>query len=462
MTQRLADDRLDREIATFLAWDAMATSDAPSVLEMAERVTARVAPSPMRGFSPSLRWLLLAASLMFALAAAALHGGLSTRDPVASAYEAVFLRWATGPGDTVVIGVDASGTEIHGATTQSQDALVVGVDAAGHERLIARVDGMRLREGPSWPIGVVSPGGLLATPMPTTWQQRFAVRWRILDLRLPSAEPIVIDEIVQDPDQLQPSPFYWASNRPSPFWGPGEVLALPWREPFTGGGLARWTWSFVDGRSGEVLGAVGNPVIDDRMAIEPHWAADGSGPVVLRPEGTGVLHLDGTVSLGVDALAPATSSRRYRTDGAIVSIQDGSVVVLADGLLPPHPDPLDWPSDERDLPADIAWTAQGDGVWVARNRRSGSASSVVVLRAVPMSAPGATVATIDDQVGDRDGTSVQGHFLGLAPDDSMLVLSLHRLGAMDMSGVHAAAVVAPGTGRAFRIEGSFAGWREVR
>lgn len=201
-------------------------------------------------------------------------------------YEAVFLRLEVADG--------------------ASEVLVIGVNAEGRERQIARLPGawvayhIRNPEGFLAPTGAVSVGGLLAIPSHSGEQAERAMHWEIYDLHLPDAEPIVIPGITTDVELIGLTPYFSEGGRPSVFWGPGELLAIPWDELVPNNNNDSHI-TFVEGRTGA---AASVDVRDqDGVFVLPYWAIDGSGVIVGdASHGTGdvdpsgVLHPDGTVT----------------------------------------------------------------------------------------------------------------------------------------------------------------------
>ena len=133
------------------------------------------------------------------------------------------------------------------------DLLVVAVDATGREREIARLPG---RAGP-WdgngyyrPPAAISPTGLLAIPKGPGGQ----MHWEIIDLLRPEAAPIVVPGIEQDVEQLQDMPYFSPDMRPGIFWGPDDLLVIPWYDRVAqvcpSCSNLDWHVSFTDGRTG--------------------------------------------------------------------------------------------------------------------------------------------------------------------------------------------------------------------
>ena len=201
-------------------------------------------------------------------------------------YEAVFLRLEVADG--------------------TSEVLVIGVNPDGQEREIARLPGawvayhIRNPEGFLAPIGAVSVGGLLAIPSHRGEQVERAMHWEIYDLHLPDAEPIVVPGITQDVELIGLTPYFSEGYRPGVFWGPGELVAIPWDELIPNSNNDSYI-SFVEGRTGTTASV--DVREEDGVFVLPYWAADGSGVVVGDAshgvgdvDPTGVLHPDGTVT----------------------------------------------------------------------------------------------------------------------------------------------------------------------
>lgn len=282
MTERVHEDRIDREIGRFLAWEADDVGAAPSATEMALRVGSRVgARKAELQVSPRLGLVVVVGLLLVALAGGLVAVGMLLREsdvlvPKGRAYEAAFLR----PGAVV------------GGFT---DVVAVGVNAAGQERRIATIGGTWVTLNGPW--GAISPSGLLAMPS-GRGETNDLMHWEIFDLARPQAEPLIIPGIKQWFDELRSTPYYWVNGRGGAFWGPGDRLALLWYHLPTGG-TPDVQVAFVDGRSG----TTSQVVIPDGLVALPFWASDGSGifvstsatsidppgiypPQVLRPDGS--------------------------------------------------------------------------------------------------------------------------------------------------------------------------------
>jgi streptogramin lyase len=80
MSARMPDERVDREVRQFLAWQAEEVGNAPSAAEMAARVSARVGDGRMGlRLTPQLAWALLITLLIVALFGAVVVGALLLR-----------------------------------------------------------------------------------------------------------------------------------------------------------------------------------------------------------------------------------------------------------------------------------------------------------------------------------------------------------------------------------------------
>jgi hypothetical protein len=156
-------------------------------------------------------------------------------EPVAAAYEAVFLRVKVVDG--------------------SPEVLAVGIDVAGHERHIARLKdawvAYKLPSGGGFlaPMGAVSTSGLLAVPV---GDDRRAgplpmVHWEVFDLHRPEAAPIEIPGIEEGLEQLGQGPYLTDAAEPSVTWASGERLGIPQHSCDE---LSCGVLSFFDGRTG--------------------------------------------------------------------------------------------------------------------------------------------------------------------------------------------------------------------
>lgn len=432
MNDAMRDEGLDREIRGFLAWHAEAVAGAPTATDVATRISSRVrATSARPRLAPQLVWIALVGLLVAgALGAAFVGARLIQGDPL-GAYEAVFLRR----------GVD-----------DPRETVVIAVDAEGHEREVTRLKDASMSPGPT--AGVVSPQGLLAVPRST---DGWFFHWEIVDLLHPEAAPIVVEGIRQDAEQLQPTPFYQLDTRPGVFWGPDERLAIPWYERCPEASCSvDWQLTFVDGRTGSTR-SVDVPEGD---RIMPLWAADGSGVFVDRGDGlaTTILGPDGAISDTDAEIAQTGYGRQYRADGNIARILDREAVlrlsregVGVETLF----------SSQRTDVVDAAWTAAGDGVWLAIRSVPGDRD----LRVERLASPSRSelVATIRDT--EEGPSRLAGDFVSIAPDDSLIVLSVDRVtGTEDNGGrepVPAKALIAAGSGATFSVDGAFAGWLET-
>lgn len=330
--------------------------------------------------------------------------------PSAVRYEAVFLR---------------------------RDMVVVGIDSEGQEREIAS-----LRDGgsgfwPAYPAGAVTPTGLLAL---ATSDDGGLFHWEIVDLHRPQAQPIVVAGILEDRDMLRAPPYFTPDGRGGVFWGPGQQVAIAWYERGADGNVAHMT--IVDGRTGAASS------VDAPAAVEPYWTSDGSGIFLGRRIEAGsyvfdFLQPDGTVTTtGTTQIVYSGTSRRYRSDG----LEIGDAVLPLDGL---------------DI-SDMAWTAAGDGAWLAIHSPDNGHGLTIVR--MGSSSERQTVATLHDAVGEPATSRPDGHFIGLAPDDSMMVLSMDSVTkfADGSSGEgRPRTLVNPESGASFVIDGSFVGWLAV-
>lgn len=435
MTDRMRDDPLDHEIRAFLTWQAGDIAGAPTATEMALRISDRASSRTIGvRMTSGLVWLVVLVLVTAAIVGAAVIGALSRRAvdlPLQTSYEAIFLRG-----------------EVTGRS--SANLLVIGIDAAGHEREITRLPA-GCCPGRVWTMGTVSQSGLLLVPRDGTgalWH------YEVVDLRHSDAAPIVVAGIEQDSEQIPGTPYYDTDRRPATFWGPAERVAIPWYDRTALGNV--WHVAFVDGRTG-TSASVGLP---DDLVLLPDWTSDGSGILLARrgaitQPASAVLRQDGTVGDLTLTIAPSIYSRHYRSDGALISAVDGRVAAIDRnaGSAPPL-------SVNGAEIVDVAWAAR-DGIWLVL--RSGEERrDLRIERRVPISAV-QTVATIVDGGEEPVGSRPKGHFVGLAPDDSMIVLSLDRVTGTADNGsttpVGKAALVTLG-GASFVTEGTFAGWLE--
>jgi hypothetical protein len=330
--------------------------------------------------------------------------------PSARGYEAVFLR------------KDTAG---------SMDMLVVGVDGEGREREIARLPGFGQGYGGAAPAGAVSLSGLLALPKVGSDS---LFHWEILDLHRPQAAPIVIAGISEDADMLRVPPYYTPDGRGGVFWGPHDQVAIGWY--LRGGDLALHV-TVVDGHTGAASS------VEVPGGTEPYWASDGSGILLGKRIEAGsyvfaFLLPDGTVETSeTTQVVGSGTSRHYRSDGLEVTASGLSLGGL-------------------DI-SDIAWTAAGDGAWLAIRSQDGH--QLTIERLVSPSER-RVKATLPDAAGEPATGRPDGRFVGLAPDDSLIVLSMDR--ADGNSGEpRSRTLVNPESGASFVIEGSFVGWLAV-
>lgn len=351
--------------------------------------------------SPTLRMALVLLGLLLVTSIGlAAVGGLLRNDGIdakpvptndtetgSGVYEAVFLR-----------------LEVDG----SREVVVVGVNAQGDEREIARLPGAweayQIDDGQYLaPMGAVSNSGLLAMPSRRgEGASGLSMHWEIFDLHRPGAEPIVVDGIRQDIEQLESTPYFSLEMlRPSVFWGPGDRVAIPWynRRPDPDDpnafGFDRHV-SLVEGRTG-VATSVDVPDTT-AVGVLPYWTADGSGVLFnTRPDvdSAQVLRGDGTLTDLAGAVADSACSTRYRS-GAEISIRSGRVELRnPDGSL-----------DE-------------------------------------LSSPG------------------PAQFACIAPDESAIVVSVDVSGFSTSPASNPMAALIPASGGSVEVEGSFAGWLDV-
>ena len=432
MTDQPRDDQFDRLLQGFLAWQAEDLVAPPTAAEVAMRIGSRTGIGGRRArVAPQLVWVALLGLLVAGVVGAAMVGARLLQSDPSGTYEAVFVRR----------GVD-----------DPRALVVVGVDAMGRERQIASLPGAGLSSGP--PVGVVSPRGLLAVPRSA---DGYFFHWEIIDLLDPQAAPIVVPGIEQDAEQLQPTPFYRFDSRPGVLWGPGDRLAIPWYERCPESSCTvDYQLTFVDGDTG----ASSTVDVPDDVRLMPLWAADGSGVFVDRGAGlaTTILRPDGTVTDTTVGIAQTGFGRRYRADGVMVEARGGAGIMRNSRDGTGYEAILVAPGAPF---ADAAWTAAGDGVWLAT--RSGPGRDLAIER-LTLPSNREPVAAIHDRF--PVGLSrPEADFVGFAPDDSLLVLSMDRVTGTEENGgtepVLAKALIAPGTGAAFEVEGAFAGWLET-
>jgi len=331
MTDRMHDEQLDRELRSFLAWQAEEIGDAPTATEIAARISSTVGTRTASSrLVPQLAWVVLAGLLLAALLGAMAVGALLQRAPsLPPSYEAVFLR-----------------LEVAGL---SPEVRVVGVDKEGREREIARLPGAwaayniqatETEQGFLAPMGAVSPSGLLA--MPSSRGEAVGrlplMQWEIFDLHRPQAEPIVIPGISQDLEQLRSTPSFGkgVDSRGGVFWGPGERLAIAWYvrvadPPDSSSSHIDRHLSFVQGRTGA---ATAVDIADDEVLLAS-WASDGSGVFlggdggnadperILRPDGTEA-DANGAVETRTCRMPVGQAGCRAPDDSMIVEFRSGT------------------------------------------------------------------------------------------------------------------------------------------
>ena len=442
MTERLRDDQLDREICSFLGWQAEDVAEAPGATEMALRIGSRVPRAPAWPRLQGQRvWIALAVLLMGLVATGTLVSGMLPPrfDDVQRSYEAVFLR------------LEEAGPDI--------DVIVVAVNAQGGEREIVHLptlsassrygaDGPNLMLGK---VGAVSTTGLLALPRTTG---NYLFRWEIVDLHRPGAAPIVVPGIEQDYDVRTYHFTDSTAGRPVALWGPGERVAIFMYQRTDGGGVYRI--SMTNGRTG-----AGALLAHPDATLLPYWAADGSGIQAIstggRPEAQ-VFQMDGTLVTGSVAFANDGHDRHFRLDGT----PSGTFADLnPDGGFESSTVARVLRGNGIDL-GDVAWTADGTGRWLllpgVDDRK---------LRLERLTGEGTTVVVpVRDDVAGPDGINV-GRIVGLAPDDSMVIVTSQRYTFVAGPGfemdplTRSARVVVPATGMHLDVAGYFAGWLEA-
>lgn len=441
MTEHLHDDRLDREIRSFLDWRAEDLVDAPSATEMALLVDSRVSRAPAwPRLQGRLTWVALAVLLMGLLAAAALVSGLiPTRDDLAQrSYEAVFVR------------LEEAGPDI--------DVIVVAVNAKGVEREIVHLPTLSASsrygaDGPNASLGslaAVSTTGLLALPR-TTGDYLFD--WEIVDLHRPGAAPIEVPGLQQDYD-VRPYPFDGSAFRPPAVWGPGEHVAIFQFERAGGNGVY-WI-SMINGRTG--AGAV---LPHPDATLLPYWATDGSGILAassVPSPGTQVFRMDGSLGSVTVGFVSDGHGRRYRMDGT----PSGTFADL-------NPDPdlerstlAQLLTGNRIDIGDVAWTVDGNSRWLLL---PGFDDRKLRLERLTSEGPAVVVTLRDDAAGPD--TIDAGRIVGLAPDDSIVIVKGQRFRFVPGPAfesdpdTRSAEVVVPATGLNLDVAGYFAGWLEV-
>lgn len=244
-------------------------------------------------------------ALLALLLATALFIGSQPERLSPRSYEAVVLRRV------------AEGANLH----------VIAVNPQGEERQVARLQAVRVappNEGYLHPPAAISLTGLLAIPNGPADR----LHWEIINLHDAAAEPVVAAGIEQNWEQLQDIPYFRLDMRPSVFWGPDDLLAIPWYERIAqGGGLGDLDYhvGFVDGRSGLAT----TVDVPDELTILPEWTWDGSGVFVTGSLGGPVqermvLRRDGTLTDEAVASADSTCSTRS-TSGIELTLREGRV-----------------------------------------------------------------------------------------------------------------------------------------
>jgi hypothetical protein len=260
MTHRMTDDQLDDKIGRYLGWQTEQTAEAPTAMEAASRLAARVRTrslAPRAGVQ--LRWALLAALLTAALIGAMVAGGALLRDAdpakATTSYEAVFLR-----------------LEETGLTRA--DIVVVGVDATGNERHIARLPGAGLRNpGGFYYRSRVSPSAVCSRCLSTA-RAAMGTSGRSSTSGVRARSPARVAAIEPDLDQVYETPHLVRASRAGAFSGPGARLAVPWVNRSTSSEYL----SFVDGHTG-ASSRVSVPV---DLFILPSWASEGPASGLAR------------------------------------------------------------------------------------------------------------------------------------------------------------------------------------
>lgn len=309
-------DSPDDIIRTFLVDEAeRRTVHAPSLVQavtpVAMRLGQRAAGRPSRQVA-----ILVAATLLLVATlgvATAVGSGvlrlpfIENRDaqPVVgpAGYDAVFLRG--------------------GLRGDEETVTVFAIDADGGERVITEVEGgvQFGLDGP-YVVGAISRNGVLALATGTYMD----VHWELHDLRQSGSPPIQVPDIRQDVEQLQATPYFSAGMLPSVFWGPDDMVAIPWylRVPDPADPRASsldWWVSFVD----EGGNASTVDVVDSAWRLLPQWAGDGSGVLLGSPIGSSatahaVLRPDGSIIEVEDVTKPYSACRSIAQSGRTVSV----------------------------------------------------------------------------------------------------------------------------------------------
>lgn len=441
-----------------------------------------------------LRRVLVIITLGGALmsACAAPDGGDGTPTPEPSPSPDPLEAWPALTPAPPAADISYEAVFLRNAADLTAETEVVAVRPDGSERLIAWLpdpgidfDNFLDFADSGRSLGFVSPHGLLviARTNGASHEFRNGWHWEIVDLAAPAKAPTPITVNEYDQSSLLA---VWA------IWGPGErlVLAGGWSpEAMESGVTPAWDeLTVVDGRTGATV----QVDLGEKNCLNgqygPVWASDGSA-LILDPDcGPGFLWydyrmrvlemvtLDGrwvaAVSGAVDRSAgyggglPAVDAvRRFRGDGAWLWC---SQTAWRCGLTPPTLDaalPVIQPDGRReDLVgfgdttglADLAWDADGIGIWAATVLPSWAATVLPSLgdRVVRIErfVPGSERTTVIEfpAAAGVAGAPWATGFKGVAPDDSMLVLSI--------SGRRLSTLVALDRGTSIDVEGFFAGW----
>src|SRR5260221_4727332 len=106
MTDRMHDDQLDRQLRSFLAWQAEDVAGAPTATEVAMRLSAPATTTALgRRMTPQLVWMLLAVLLIATVTAAVYIAAAVRKEPLpsdlsvpSSRVENGWIAFSTQPG----------------------------------------------------------------------------------------------------------------------------------------------------------------------------------------------------------------------------------------------------------------------------------------------------------------------------------------------------------------------------
>jgi hypothetical protein len=331
-----------------------------------------------------------------------------------------------------------------GDATAASTIWAVGAD--GTERLLA-----------SMPIGaadvtVFAPGTALSDAGHLALQMRDGDRvgWAILDVTNPGAKPIPVA-----------LPGRGDGNPSFAVWGPGERLAIVLSAYGDGQAIA-----FVDPTTGaatvQPLSNMQYGCWTDRCGV---WAADGSGVVMY---GTDLP--SGLVIQGPDGKVAPFGSRVWPNNIGTRDVNEAGDLLLG-GRRPLDDPPFDNEllsvrapgEDDRlvlrlpgELP-DRAWAADGRDVWLLNAQWLAASRPVTLERFSPPStrtAIASFVAAVD--VSAKDEYAPAASFAGIAPDDSLAVVSVVTTSSDPI--VRQGKLVDLRSGASTDIDGSFVGW----